>query len=247
MENSLKDKVVIITGGTRGIGRAIVLSSIKNGAKVVFTYQKSDDAANAIVDDVRTMGGDCLAVKADAKSYAEARSVVDAAIEKFGKLDALVNNAGITKDKALMMMDPTEWQEVIDVNLTGYFNMSKACIVTMLKQKSGNIVNISSVAGIVGLPRQVNYSAAKAGIIGLTKSLAKEVAPYGIRVNAIAPGYIDTDMTKNLKQREQFEKMVPSGRFGRPEEVAEAVIFIMSDLSKYITGQVVKVDGGLAM
>lgn len=247
MEALLKDRVAIVTGGSRGIGKAITLDLINNGVKVIFTYLKSAEAASLLLDEIKTLKGEAGAIKSDSRNYAEARKVVEEALNKFGRLDILVNNAGIIKDKALMMMDPSEWQEVIDTNLTGYFNMAKACIVTMMKQKSGNIVNISSVAGVSGMARQVNYSSAKAGIIGLTKSLAKEVAAYNVRVNAVAPGYIATDMTKDLKQREVIEKFIPMARFGKPEEVAQAVSFLVSDNSNYITGQVVKIDGGLVM
>lgn len=248
MENlPLKDKVAMVTGGSRGIGRAIVLDLVKNGAKVVFTYLKSDEAAAILLDEVKEMNGSAGAVKSDSREYAQAKNVIDETLKKFGRLDVLVNNAGIIKDKALMMMEPSEWQEVIDTNLTGYFNMTKACIVTMMKQKSGNIVNISSVAGVVGTPRQVNYSSAKAGIVGLTKSLAKEVGSYNIRVNAVAPGYIETDMTKDLKGKDGLLKLIPSGRFGRAEEVAKVVTFLAGDKAGYITGQVIKVDGGLAI
>ena len=243
----LKGKVAIVTGGSRGIGRAIVLELVRCGAKVVFTYLKSVEPAALLLDEIKEMGGAAETLKSDSRDYAKARSVIEETIKKFGTLDILVNNAGIIKDKALMTMEPSEWQEVIDTNLTGYFNMAKACIVTMLKQKSGNIINISSVAGVVGIPRQVNYSSAKAGIVGLTKSLAKEVASYNIRVNAVAPGYIETDMTKDLKQKENLMKLIPEGRFGKPEEVAKAVSFLASDKSQYITGQVIKVDGGLTM
>jgi 3-oxoacyl-[acyl-carrier protein] reductase len=247
MGNLLKDKIAIVTGGTRGIGRAIVFELVQKGAKIVFTYLKSDESAGIILDEIKELKGEAEAIKADVRDFKEAKRVVEETINNFGGIDILINNAGILKDKALMMMEPSEWQEVIDTNLTGYFNMAKACIVTMMKQKSGNIVNISSVAGIIGTPRQVNYSSAKAGIIGLTKSLAKEVAPYNIRVNAIAPGYIETDMTKDLKQKEDFIKMIPFSRFGKPEEVAKVVSFLVSDNAKYITGQVIKVDGGLAI
>lgn len=244
---SLKDRVAIVTGGTRGIGKAVVFQLIDAGVKVVFTYAKSDEAASEILNDVKQKNGAAEAIKTDVRDYSEARRVVAETVKHFGTVDILINNAGITKDKALMMMDPAEWQEVIDTNLTGYFNMTKACIVTMMKQKSGNIVNVSSVAGVVGLPRQVNYSSAKAGIIGFTKALAKEVASYNIRVNAVAPGYIETDMTKDLKEKEQFITRIPVGRFGKPEEVAKTILFLVSDVSRYITGQVIKVDGGLAI
>ena len=243
----MKSKVAIVTGGSRGIGKAIVLELAACGTRVVFTYLRSEDAAKNLADEVKKSGGEAEAVRSDSRSFEEAKKVVAGAIDRFGSVDILVNSAGIIKDKALMLMEPAEWQEVIDTNLNGYFNMAKASIVTMMKQKSGNIINISSVAGIIGTARQVNYSAAKAGIIGFTKALAKEVASYNIRVNAVAPGYIETDMTKDLKQKEEFIKRIPSGRFGKPEEVAKAVSFLASDKAAYITGQVINIDGGLAM
>lgn len=243
----LENKVAIVTGGTRGIGRAIVFELIQNGAKVLFTYLKSDESAGIILDEIKELKGEAEAIKSDVRIYDEARRTVEEAINKFGKVDILVNNAGIIKDKALMMMEPADWLDVINTNLTGYFNMTRACIVTMMNQKEGAIVNISSIAGITGRARQVNYSSAKAGEIGLTKSLAKEVAYYGIRVNAIAPGFIDTDMTKDLKQKDELVKIVPFSRFGKPEEVAKVVTFLASDRAAYITGQVIKVDGGLAI
>ncbi|MCX5668095.1 MAG: 3-oxoacyl-ACP reductase FabG [Candidatus Omnitrophica bacterium] len=226
----LKSKVAIVTGGTRGIGRAIVFDLIQNGAKVLFTYLKSDESAGIILDEIKGLKGEAEAIKADVRLYDEAKKAVEETVNRFGKVDILVNNAGITKDKALMMMEPSEWLDVINTDLTGYFNMAKACIVTMMKQKSGVIVNISSIAGVVGMPRQVNYSSAKAGELGLTKSLAKEVASYGIRVNAVAPGFIDTDMTKELKQKDEFLKMIPFGRFGKPEEVAKVIKKLVAEI-----------------
>lgn len=243
----LRDKVAIVTGGTRGIGRAIVFDLIQNGAKVIFTYLKSDESAGIMLDEIKELKGDAEAIKADVRLFDEAKRTAEEAIAKFGKIDILVNNAGITKDKGIWMMDSSEWMDVINTNLTGYFNMAKACIVTMMKQKSGAIINISSVAGVIGMPRQVNYSSAKAGEIGLTKSLAKEVAAYNIKVNAVAPGFIDTDMTKDLRKKDELIKMIPCGRFGKPEEVAKVVTFLVSDGSAYITGQVIKVDGGFAI
>ncbi|HPM43112.1 MAG TPA: 3-oxoacyl-[acyl-carrier-protein] reductase [Candidatus Omnitrophota bacterium] len=244
---SLKGKTAIVTGGSRGIGRAIVLDLVASGASVLFTYLKSAEAASRLEEEMKRAGGEARAFRADSKDYADAKKTVDEAVKTFGGVDILVNNAGVVKDKALMFMEPSEWQEVIETNLTGYFNMARSCIVSMMKQKSGNIINISSVAGVVGTARQANYSSAKAGILGLTKSLAKEVGPYNIRVNAVAPGYIETDMTKDLKGRDKLEGMIPSGRFGRPEDVARAVTFLAGDSSSYITGQVIKVDGGLAI
>ncbi len=243
----LKDKIAVVTGGSRGIGKAIVMELVRAGASVVFTYLKSDEAALKLSDEAKELGGKAEAVKSDSRQYAQAKSVVDETIKRFGRLDILVNNAGIIKDKALMLMEPSDWQEVIETNLTGYFNMSKACIVGMMKQKSGNIINISSVAGVVGTPRQTNYASAKAGIVGLTKSLAKEVASFNIRVNAVAPGYIETDMTRDLKKKDELLKLVPCGRLGKPEEVAKVVAFLAGDESGYITGQVIKIDGGLAI
>ena len=243
----LNDKVVIVTGGSRGIGKAIVKELTGNGAKVIFTYLKSDEAAKELVTEIERSGGEAMAVKSNASDFDSARRTIESVVNKYGRIDILVNNAGVIKDKALMMMEPLEWHEVIDTNLTGYFNMAKACIVTMMKHKSGSIINISSVAGVVGIARQVNYSSAKAGIIGFTKSLAKEVAGYGIRVNAVAPGYIETDMTKALKGKEDLLKLIPCGRFGKPEEVAKAVTFLVGDEARYITGQTIKVDGGLAI
>lgn len=243
----LQDRVAVVTGGSRGIGKAIVLDLIHSGAKVVFTYLKNEEAAALVLDEIKELGGKAEAIRSDSKDFTRAKNVIEETVKRFGRIDILVNNAGIIKDKALMFMEPAEWQEVIDTNLTGYFNMAKACIVTMMKQKSGNIINISSVAGVVGTPRQVNYASAKAGIAGLTKSLAKEVASYNIRVNAVAPGYIETDMTRDLKGKENLLKLIPCGRLGNPEEVAKAVTFLVSDKAGYITGQVIKVDGGLAI
>jgi len=245
--SNIKNKVAVVTGGSRGIGRAIVLELIHHGAKVAFTYIKSDEAASQLIDEIRKLKGEAIAIKKTSREFNSAREIIKETLDKFGSLDILVNNAGIIKDKALMIMEPSEWQEVIDTNLTGYFNMAKASIVTMMKQKSGNIINISSVAGIVGMPRQTNYAASKAGIIGFTKALAKEVAPYNIRVNAVAPGYIETDMTKDLKDKDTLLAKIPAGRLGKSEEVAKLVSFLVSENSNYITGQVIKVDGGLAM
>lgn len=185
----------------------------------------------------------------DARDFEGAKTLIEEVKKEFDKLDILVNNAGITRDKSLMMMSKEDWSDVIDTNLTGVFNATRACIITFLKQKSGNIVNISSVSGVHPLPSQVNYAAAKAGVIGFTKSLAKEVAPYNIRVNAVAPGFIDTEMTAALgeKNREKFLSMIPLGRFGTPDEVAKVVLFLLGSESGYITGQTIQLDGGLGI
>ena len=202
----LKDKVAIVTGGTRGIGRAIVLELAKEGASVAFTYLKSVRGAQELSNEVEKIGRRCLPLQVDVRDFEKAKEMVGKVKEFFGKVDILVNNAGVTKDKTLMLMNKEDWEEVIDTNLNGTFNVTRSIIVTFLKQKSGNIVNIASVSGIAGMSRQTNYAASKAGIIGFTKSLAKEVAPYNIRVNAIAPGFIETDMVSGLKEEYRSEE-----------------------------------------
>lgn len=241
--------MAIITGGTRGIGRCIVRAVCEEGADCAFTYTRNRAAADSLTEEVHRIGRRALPVQLDVRDFDGAKTLVEQVKKEFGRIDILVNNAGITRDKSLMMMSHEDWSEVIDTNLTGTFNTTRACIITFLKQKSGNIVNISSVSGIHPLAGQVNYSAAKAGVIGFTKSLAKEVAPYNIRVNAIAPGFINTEMTAELgeKVRDKFMKMIPLQRFGTPDEVAKVVLFLLSDLSQYITGQTIQLDGGLGI
>lgn len=245
----LKDKIAIVTGGTRGIGREIVLMLASEGADVAFTYLKSSQEAEKLVSEVKGLGGRCLGVAVDARDFEKAKEFIEKVKAEMGGLDILINNAGITKDKALMLTAKEDWRDVIDTNLTGLFNMTRNAIVTFLKQKNGNIVNITSVSGIIGMARQTNYASSKAGIIGFTKSLAREVAAYNIRVNAVAPGFIDTDMTAGLKQghKEEIEKSIPLGRLGTAEDVARVVRFLLSDSADFITGQVIIVDGGLSL
>lgn len=243
----LVDRVAIITGASRGIGRAMALAFAAEGANVVVNYASSSNAAQEVVAAITEAGGTAIAQQADVSKLEQVDALVNQTLEKFGRIDILVNNAGITRDTLLLRMKPEDWQAVIDLNLTGVFYCTRAVSKIMLKQKSGRIINIASVAGQMGNPGQANYSAAKAGVIGFTKTVAKELAPRGITVNAIAPGFISTDMTSDLKS-EEILKYIPLGRYGEPEEIAGMARFLAADAAAaYITGQVFNVDGGMVM
>lgn len=243
----LEGQVAIVTGASRGIGRAIALTLAAEGAKVVVNYASSSAAAGEVIEKIAAAGGEAIALQADVSQAAEVESLIQQTIEKFGRVDILVNNAGITRDTLLLRMKPEEWQAVIDLNLTGVFLCTRAVSKLMLKQRSGRIINIASVAGQMGNPGQANYSAAKAGVIGFTKTIAKELASRGITANAVAPGFIETDMTSDLKA-DEILKFIPLGRYGKPEEVAGMVRFLAADpAAAYITGQVFNVDGGMVM
>lgn len=245
----LKDKVAIVTGGTRGIGRAIALKLADNGANIVINYRNSDKEAEELKAILEEKGVKVLTVKCDISNFEDSKNIMDKCKEVFGKIDILVNNAGITKDTLIMRMKEEDFDNVIDVNLKGTFNCAKHASAIMLKQRFGKIINMTSVVGIAGNAGQVNYAASKAGVIGLTKSLAKELGSRGITVNAVAPGFINTDMTASLseKVKEEASKNIPLKRLGDPEDVANLVGFLASDAANYITGQVINVDGGMVM
>lgn len=245
----LTNKVALVTGGTRGIGRAIVEELSRLGAKVVFTYQSSVETAEKIELEAKESGREVLGFKADASDFSAAEACIQFVLEKFSRLDILVNNAGITKDNLLLRMSEAEFTAVIDANLKSVFNYSKHALKPMLSQRSGRIINIASVVGINGNPGQSNYVASKAGVIGFTKSLAKEIASRSITANVIAPGFIATDMTDKLndKQKEAIVSQIPLKRIGNADDIAKATAFLASDAAGYITGQTLVVDGGLVM
>ncbi|ELC8430544.1 3-oxoacyl-[acyl-carrier-protein] reductase [Clostridium perfringens] len=245
----LKDKVAIVTGGTRGIGRAIALKLADHGANIVINYRNSDKEAEELKAILEGKGVKVLTVKCDISNFEDSKNLMDKCKEVFGKIDILVNNAGITKDTLIMRMKEEDFDNVIDVNLKGTFNCAKHASAIMLKQRFGKIINMTSVVGIAGNAGQVNYAASKAGVIGLTKSLAKELGSRGITVNAVAPGFINTDMTASLseKVKEEASKNIPLKRLGDPEDVANLVGFLASDAANYITGQIINVDGGMVM
>lgn len=245
----LEGKVALVTGASRGIGREIALGLAKQGADVVVNYSGSEERANQVAAEIKELGRNAIAVQCDVSNSESVTSMVKATIDTFGKLDILVNNAGITKDNLLMRMKEDEWDDVININLKGVFLCTKAVTRQMMKQRSGRIINISSIVGVSGNPGQANYVAAKSGVIGLTKTTAKELSSRGITVNAIAPGFITTDMTDKLTEdvKDQMLKQIPLARFGEPSDIANVVVFLASEDSRYMTGQTLHVDGGMVM
>ncbi len=245
----LEDKVVLITGASRGIGKSIAEACVKQGAKVAFTYLSSDEKAKALEAALASEGGVAKGFKSDASKFDQAQSLVDSVIEEFGQVDVLVNNAGITRDNLLMRMTEEAWDEVMNTNLKSVFNLTKAVMRPMLKARKGSIINMSSVVGVSGNAGQANYAASKAGLIGFTKSIAQELGSRSIRCNAIAPGFIETEMTATLDQKvvDEWRAAIPLKRGGSTQDVADLTVFLASDMSTYITGQTINVCGGMLM
>ena len=245
----LSERVAIVTGGGRGIGRAIAIKLAEVGATVVINDVGDSTPAEGVGEEISKMGRQSMVALADVSQSAEVASLVDNTVEKYGKVDILVNNAGITRDQLIMRMSDDEWDKVLGINLKGVFLCSKAVLRPMMKQRWGRIISISSIVGLIGNAGQANYASAKAGIIGLTRTIAKEVASRGITANAIAPGFIDTAMTKQLpeERRQELINQIPLGSLGTPHDIAEVVAFLASEESRYITGQVITVDGGISL
>ena len=247
--NLLEGKVALITGATRGIGKGIAELFVAQGAKVAFTYVSSDEKARALEAELSAQGGVAKGFRSNAADFAAAQTLVDDVVKEFGTVDILVNNAGVTRDTLLMRMSEEQWDEVMEVNLKSAFNLTKGVLRTMLKARSGSIINMSSVVGVKGNAGQANYAASKAGIIGFTKSVAAELGSRNIRCNAVAPGFIETEMTGALDEKvvQEWREAIPLKRGGTPEDVAQLTLFLASDMSTYITGQVIHVDGGMLM
>ena len=245
----MEGKIALVTGASRGIGSAIAQKLAAAGTTVIVNYSGSEAKAQEVVDKIKAAGGNAVAMKCDVSDFGACKELADAILKEFGRLDILVNNAGITKDGLIMKMTESDFDQVIAINLKGTFNMIQNFSRTFLKQRSGKIINISSVSGVMGNAGQANYAASKAGIIGLTKSVARELASRHVCVNAIAPGFVETDMTDNMPQaaKDGMTQMIPMGRLGAPEDIANAALFLASDAADYITGQVLCVDGGMAI
>ena len=245
----LQGKVAIITGGSRGIGEAIAKRYAEHGASVAFTYRSSEDRAKQIETELKAMGVKARGYKSDASSYEQAETLVKEILEEFGQVDILINNAGITRDNLMLRMSEEQWDQVIETNLKSVFNLTKQVIRPMMKNRSGSIINMSSVVGVFGNAGQANYAASKAGMIGFSKSIAKEIGSRGIRCNSIAPGFIETEMTEVLDQKvvEEWRNSIPLKRGGSPKDVADLTVFLASDMSGYITGQTINVCGGMLM
>lgn len=246
---NLKERIAIVTGGSRGIGRAIAMELARHGATVVVNYRSNGEAASEVVKGIEAEGGSAKAVQADVSQFDQAEKLIKDTTAEYGKLDILVNNAGTARDMIIMMMPEEDWDFVIKTNLKSAFNCSKAAVKAMIRKRYGRIINVSSVAGIAGGAGQTSYSASKAGLIGFTKALAREVGPRNITVNAVAPGYIPTELTESVPEEIKNEslKLIPLGRWGEPDEVAHAVAFLASDEAAYITGHVLSIDGGMVM
>lgn len=245
----LEGKIALVTGAAKGIGRAIALALAADGATVIVNYNGSAQKAEAVVDEIKALGKDSEAYQCNVANTADVDAMIKDVIKRYGSLDILVNNAGITRDNLIMKMSEEDFDAVIDVNLKGCFNTIKAVSRQMLKQRAGRIINITSVSGILGNAGQANYAASKAGIIGLTKTMARELASRGITVNGIAPGFVDTEMTQVLSDevKEAATKQIPLGRFGKPEDIANMAAYLASEKAAYITGQIISVDGGMAI
>jgi len=249
VSTSLENRIAVVTGGSRGIGRAVAFELAKHGAAVVVNYNKSPESAEKVITQITADGGRAVSFQADVSLMDQAVALIKFSIDTFGDLHILVNNAGITKDTLIMMMSEDDWDAVLDTNLKSTFNCSKAAVKHMMRKRYGRIINMASVAGQMGNAGQTNYSASKAGQIGFTKALAREVASRNITVNAVAPGFVDTEILNSVppEMMEAGMKFVPLGRKGQPEEIAYAVAFLVSDQAAYITGQVLGIDGGMAM
>jgi len=248
-EKPLEGRIAVVTGGSRGIGKAIALELASRGANVVVNYVSSNEAAMDVVKSIQSMGVKASAVQANVADFEAAQNLIKTTIDEYGNLDILVNNAGITRDTLIMMMKEEDWDTVQNTNLKGTFNCSKAAVRHMMRKRYGRILNITSVSGLIGNAGQTNYSASKAGQIGFTKALAREVAPRNITVNALAAGYVETDIWEGVPEeaKEGFQELIPLGRKGEPEDIALAAAFLVSDEASYITGQTLSVDGGMAM